>query len=73
MKKLLIALTEEQQKKLKEALNVDPGTKCEYLGIKLTEDMLSSLRKDDDDGVVIVYGVPDGGGSGAGDDDVVIV
>ncbi len=61
-KRLLIRLTKEQQKGLKKAVGLEPDARCEFIGIRLTEDVLDSLRRGDDGGDLVVYAAPGNGG-----------
>lgn len=64
IEKILITLTTDQQEKLRDAFGLAPDTKCKYLGIKVTDEILNSiLGGDDDGGTVVVYSAGGGGGN----------
>ena len=57
MSKLIIELTDEQQKKIREKLKLPEKRDVKYLGIELDKNAMGRLAKADPNNYVVLYGV----------------
>ncbi len=57
MSKLIIELTDEQQKKIREKLKLPEKRDVKYLGIELDSKAMGRLSKADPNNYVVLYGI----------------